>query len=68
MVHAVESRLDTHIAPAVLFEHPTIAEFAAALDTTDTGGDDAGDGLTTLLTTSSDRGQRRRRARSGVRK
>ncbi|HEU5271972.1 MAG TPA: SDR family NAD(P)-dependent oxidoreductase, partial [Jatrophihabitans sp.] len=67
MVHAVESRLDTHIAPAVLFEHPTIAEFAAALDDTP-GTGDAGDGLTTLLTTSSDRGQRRRRARSGVRK
>lgn len=68
MVHAVESRLDTHIAPAVLFEHPTIAEFAAALDHTASDGADPGDGLTTLLTTSSDRGQRRRRARSGVRK
>jgi acyl transferase domain-containing protein len=69
MVHAVESRLDTHIAPAVLFEHPTIAEFAAALENPAAAGtDDAGDGLTTLLTTSSDRGQRRRRARSGVRK
>jgi len=66
MVHAVESRLDTHIAPAVLFEHPTIAEFAAALD--HTGSPESGDNLTTLLTTSSDRGQRRRRARSGVRK
>ncbi|MFL6161133.1 MAG: SDR family NAD(P)-dependent oxidoreductase [Jatrophihabitantaceae bacterium] len=66
MVHAVESRLDTTIAPAVLFEHPTIAEFAAALEHTDAAGADSG--LTDLLTTSSDRGQRRRRARSGVRK
>jgi hypothetical protein len=66
MVHAVESRLDTTIAPAVLFENPTIAEFAAALDCT-ARGDGAGStssGLTDLLTTSSDRGQRRRRARS----
>jgi len=65
MVHAVESRLDTHIAPAVLFENPTIAEFAAAVDNTvRTGADGADSRLTDLLTTSSDRGQRRRRARS----
>ena len=63
MVHAVESRLDTHIAPAVLFENPTIAEFAAAVDSTARTAGDAGR-LTELLTTSSDRGQRRRRARS----
>jgi acyl transferase domain-containing protein len=69
MVHAVESRLDTTIAPAVLFENPTIAEFAAALGRTDADGAGAANsGLTDLLTTSSDRGQRRRRARSGVRK
>jgi len=69
MVHAVEGRLDTSIAPAVLFEHPTVAEFAAALDRTgDAGSAEPDEGLTTLLTTSSDRGQRRRRARSGVRK
>ncbi|MEO6501011.1 MAG: beta-ketoacyl synthase N-terminal-like domain-containing protein [Jatrophihabitantaceae bacterium] len=64
MVHAVESKLDTQIAPAVLFEHPTIAEFAAALERTDAHDDT----VTELLTTSSDRGQRRRRARSGTRK
>jgi hypothetical protein len=63
MVHAVESRLDTTIAPAVLFENPTIAEFAAALDCTAHAGITSS-GLTDLLTTSSDRGQRRRRARS----
>jgi len=64
MVRAVESKLDVQIAPAVLFEHPTIAEFAAALERTDSRDDTVAD----LLTTSSDRGQRRRRARSGVRK
>lgn len=64
MVHAVESKLDAQIAPAVLFEHPTIAEFAAALERTDAHDDTVAE----LLTTSSDRGQRRRRARSGTRK
>ena len=66
MVHAVESRLDTTIAPAVLFENPTIAEFAAAVDSTARadGAGSTSSGLTDLLTTSSDRGQRRRRARS----
>ncbi|MDQ1738482.1 MAG: hypothetical protein QOE53_134, partial [Pseudonocardiales bacterium] len=64
MVRAVESKLDVQIAPAVLFEHPTIAEFAAALERTDVRDDTVAD----LFTTSSDRGQRRRRARSGTRK
>jgi acyl transferase domain-containing protein len=64
MVRAVESKLDAQIAPAVLFEHPTIAEFAAALGRTDAHDDTVAE----LLTTSSDRGQRRRAARSGVRK
>jgi acyl carrier protein len=64
MVRAVETKLDAQIAPAVLFEHPTIAEFAAALERTDAQDDTVAE----LLTTSSDRGQRRRRARSGTRK
>ena len=64
MVRAVESQLDLHIAPAVLFEHPTVAEFAAAIG--DSGGSD--DAASEVLATSSDRGQRRRRARTGNRK
>lgn len=32
MVADIEKRLDRRIAPAVLFEHPTVAAFAAALD------------------------------------
>ncbi|MBC6447372.1 type I polyketide synthase [Actinokineospora xionganensis] len=63
MVHAVEKLIDTPIAPAVLFEHPTIAQFAAAL-----APDGAARAATDLLTTSSARGQRRRRARPGTRK
>ncbi len=31
MVTAIEGRLDRRIAPAVLFEHPTVAAFSAAL-------------------------------------
>jgi acyl transferase domain-containing protein len=61
MVRAVETALGVRIAPAVLFEHPTVAEFAAALDRPDENVED-------LLSTSSDRGQRRRRARTGGRK
>jgi acyl transferase domain-containing protein len=34
MVTAIERLLDRRIAPAVLFEHPTVAAFSAALDTT----------------------------------
>jgi len=60
MVLAVEKKLDTPIAPAVLFEHPTVAAFAAALGRA--GGQD--EAAQQLLTTSSARGQRRRRARS----
>ncbi|MGP4104714.1 beta-ketoacyl synthase N-terminal-like domain-containing protein [Nonomuraea sp. KM90] len=61
MVLALEKELGRPVAPAVLFEHPTVAEFAAALD---------GDGAAAqeALTTSSARGQRRRRARSSNRK
>jgi hypothetical protein len=45
----------------VLFEHPTVAQFAAALES-------PGETVADLLSTSSDRGQRRRRARTGGRK
>ncbi|HEX4727410.1 MAG TPA: SDR family NAD(P)-dependent oxidoreductase, partial [Jatrophihabitans sp.] len=61
MVRAVETALGVQIAPAVLFEHPTVAEFAAALERPDENVED-------LLSTSSDRGARRRRARTGGRK
>jgi acyl carrier protein len=61
MVLAIEKELGVPIAPAVLFEHPTVAEFAAALDRPD-------DSARQALTTSSARGQRRRRARSGPRR
>jgi len=60
MVRAVEQRLDTQIAPAVLFEHPTVAAFAAALQGAASGAPTTPD----VLTTSSARGQRRRRARA----
>jgi NAD(P)-dependent dehydrogenase (short-subunit alcohol dehydrogenase family) len=60
MVRAVEQRLDTQIAPAVLFEHPTVAAFAAALQGPASGAPTTPD----VLTTSSARGQRRRRARA----
>ncbi|MFG1710517.1 beta-ketoacyl synthase N-terminal-like domain-containing protein [Nonomuraea sp. M3C6] len=62
MVLAIEKELGRPVAPAVLFEHPTVAELAAALD-----GDGGADPQETL-TTSSARGQRRRRARSSNRK
>jgi NAD(P)-dependent dehydrogenase (short-subunit alcohol dehydrogenase family)/acyl carrier protein len=64
MVLAVEKELDSAIAPAVLFEHPTVAAFAAALDRA--GGQDKT--AQELLTTSSARGSRRRRARTDSRK
>ncbi|MFE0152163.1 SDR family NAD(P)-dependent oxidoreductase [Nonomuraea sp. NPDC059007] len=57
MVLAIEKELGVPIAPAVLFEHPTVAAFAAAVD----GGESA---TQEVLTSSSARGQRRRRARS----
>ena len=60
MVLAIEKELAVPIAPAVLFEHPTVAEFAAALESTD--------GVQQVLDSSSARGQRRRRGRSGNRK
>jgi acyl carrier protein len=61
MVLAVEKQLDTTIAPAVLFEHPTVAQFAAAVRPA------AGTGASTpqdAVAISSARGQRRRRARA----
>ena len=65
MVLAVEKELDVPIAPAVLFEHPTVAAFAAALERADAGGGDGCAAAQQALATSSARGQRRRRARSG---
>ncbi|TKK89200.1 SDR family NAD(P)-dependent oxidoreductase, partial [Herbidospora galbida] len=62
MVLAIEKELGVPIAPAVLFEHPTVAEFAAAV------AGDAAEGARQALDTSSARGSRRRRARSGTRK
>ncbi|QKV79997.1 type I polyketide synthase [Amycolatopsis sp. Hca4] len=59
MVAALEKRLGRKIAPAVLFGHPTVAAFAAALTDTDAPAPRA-------ATTGSARGQRRRLA--GTRK
>jgi acyl transferase domain-containing protein len=59
MVAALEKRLGLPIAPAVLFGHPTVAAFAAALTDTDSPAPRA-------TTTGSARGQRRRLA--GTRK
>ncbi|GAA3444567.1 SDR family NAD(P)-dependent oxidoreductase [Planomonospora venezuelensis] len=61
MVMAVEKQLGRSVPPAVLFEHPTVAAFAAALH-------DDGAAAQEALTAGSARGQRRRRARSGSRK
>ncbi|MFJ1586522.1 SDR family NAD(P)-dependent oxidoreductase [Streptomyces sp. NPDC088197] len=58
MVADIEKRLDRRIAPAVLFEHPTVAAFAAALD-----GGPAGTATTTARDSGLARGERRRRAR-----
>ena len=66
MVLAIEKELGVPVAPAVLFEHPTVAEFAAALDRP--AGEDGSGGTKQALTTSSARGERRRRARSGPRR
>ncbi|MFD0635255.1 phosphopantetheine-binding protein [Catenulispora yoronensis] len=65
MVRAVETELGIPVAPATLFEHPTVAEFAEALDRVRSG---AGPSATDLIATSADRGQRRRRARPGTRR
>ncbi|MGI5274510.1 SDR family NAD(P)-dependent oxidoreductase [Nonomuraea sp. CA-218870] len=65
MMLAIEQRRGRPVPPALLFEHPTVAEFAAALDDAD---DADGGGDRDSLTTSSARGQRRRRARSSNRK
>ncbi len=69
MVLAIEKELGVPIAPAVLFEHPTVAAFAAALGGgSGTGSTGSAGGAPQVLVTSSARGQRRRRARSGNRK
>src|SRR5206468_934223 len=65
MVRAVEHELTIPIAPATLFENPTVAEFAEAVDRVRSG---AGPSVTELIVTSSDRGQRRRNARPGTRR
>lgn len=62
MVRAVEQTLGRSIPPALLYAHPTVAEFATGLDP-DSGTDDAAH-----LQTSSARGQRRRRTRPGTRR
>ncbi|MCP3760505.1 type I polyketide synthase [Streptomyces sp. TBY4] len=57
MVAALEKRFDRRIAPAVLFQHPTVAEFAAALAAPDMNGPaDGGAGRAA----GSARGERRR--------
>jgi acyl transferase domain-containing protein len=61
MVTALERRLDRRIVPATLFEHPTVAEFSAALG----GGADGARGQRDAATdtaTGSTRGERRRQA------
>jgi len=64
VVRAIEKELDTAIAPATLFAHPTIAEFATALEHPGAGPETTHD----LLTTSADRGRRRRSARPSKQK
>jgi NAD(P)-dependent dehydrogenase (short-subunit alcohol dehydrogenase family)/acyl carrier protein len=59
VVYAIEKELDIAIAPATLFAHPTIAEFATALEHPDASAETAQE----LLTASADRGRRRRGAR-----
>ncbi len=59
VVYAIERDLDIAIAPATLFGHPTIAEFATALEDKDASAESAKD----LLAASADRGRRRRGAR-----
>ena len=58
MVTAIERMLDRRIAPAVLFEHPTVAAFTAALD----GAGEADRADAGGLAVGSSRGERRRRA------
>jgi NAD(P)-dependent dehydrogenase (short-subunit alcohol dehydrogenase family) len=64
VVHATESEFDTVIAPATLFAHPTVAEFAEVLESPDATAETAQD----LLNASTDRGSRRRGARSAKRR
>ncbi|WP_158288172.1 type I polyketide synthase [Streptomyces sp. ICBB 8177] len=59
MVAAIEKRLERRIAPAVLFQHPTVAAFAAALDDRPAGAAPAAP----ASDSGSARGERRRRAR-----
>jgi acyl transferase domain-containing protein len=64
MVRALEKELGAAIAPATLFEHPTVAEFAAALDDAGRGGQT----VRTLMDSGTDRGAKRRGARAGQRR
>ena len=69
MVLAVEKELGVQVPPALLFEHPTVAEFSAALERTDDAAGGASSAAAQqVLAASSARGQRRRRARSDARK
>ncbi|MGX7825906.1 SDR family NAD(P)-dependent oxidoreductase [Actinokineospora sp. 24-640] len=63
MVLAIERQLGVAIPPAVLFEHPTVAAFAAAVDG-GPGEPAAGGGM--ALTAGSARGARRRKARNSA--
>ncbi len=60
MVTAIERLLERRIAPAMLFGHPTVAEFASALEEAAQPGPAGGAGLAI----GSARGERRRRAGS----
>ncbi|MTD15354.1 SDR family NAD(P)-dependent oxidoreductase [Nakamurella sp. YIM 132087] len=60
MVRELELRLDRPIPPAALYQHPTVAEFAAALGGP---GGGAAEPAAALLAGSAARGARRRRAR-----
>ncbi|MBR7833505.1 SDR family NAD(P)-dependent oxidoreductase [Actinospica durhamensis] len=60
MVTAIERQLERRIAPALLFAHPTVASFAAALDPSGDGGPAAGTASPSASTSGSARGARRR--------
>ncbi|HEY1918715.1 MAG TPA: SDR family NAD(P)-dependent oxidoreductase [Streptosporangiaceae bacterium] len=64
VVHATESEFDTVIAPATLFGHPTVAEFAEVLASPDATAETAQE----LLNASTDRGRRRRGTRSAAKR
>jgi acyl transferase domain-containing protein/acyl carrier protein len=59
VVYSIEKEFAIAIAPATLFGHPTVAQFAIALEQPDASAETARD----LLADSADRGRRRRGAR-----